>query len=167
MFVDSVATYCVIALCVCDIGHCSSFCSLQSHLFVLQLVHRPSVKSVLQGLLRKRLLPAEHCIAKSEWLWLNLMSLPLSFISVLKPLLLSCNHIFRILYSFHAVFVTVLYKFSDDYNFDDDGVVDGGVKLSVSSLCLFVELWNCVILQLNAPLCSQEYRQHLVWDLVR
>lgn len=37
----------------------------QSHLFVLQLVHRPSVKSVLQGLLRKRLLPAEHCITKS------------------------------------------------------------------------------------------------------
>ncbi|XP_048474705.1 zinc finger MIZ domain-containing protein 1-like [Rhincodon typus] len=35
-----------------------------SHLFVLQLVHRPSVRSVLQGLLRKRLLPAEHCIAK-------------------------------------------------------------------------------------------------------
>lgn len=35
-----------------------------SHLFVLQLVHRPSVRSVLQGLLRKRLLPAEHCITK-------------------------------------------------------------------------------------------------------
>jgi hypothetical protein len=39
---------------------------LQSHLFVLQLVHRPSVRSVLQGLLKKRLLPAEHCITKSE-----------------------------------------------------------------------------------------------------
>ena len=36
----------------------------QSHLFVLQLVHRPSVRSVLQGLLRKRLLPLEHCITK-------------------------------------------------------------------------------------------------------
>jgi zinc finger MIZ domain-containing protein len=36
----------------------------QSHLFVLQLVHRPSVRSILQGLLRKRLLPADHCIAK-------------------------------------------------------------------------------------------------------
>ncbi|PVD39460.1 hypothetical protein C0Q70_02091 [Pomacea canaliculata] len=35
-----------------------------SHLFVLQLVHRPSIRSVLQGLLRKRLLPAEHCITK-------------------------------------------------------------------------------------------------------
>ncbi|CAG0920061.1 unnamed protein product [Notodromas monacha] len=35
-----------------------------SHLFVLQLVHRPSVRSVLQGLLRKRLLPAELCISK-------------------------------------------------------------------------------------------------------
>lgn len=38
----------------------------QSHLFVLQLVHRPSVRSVLQGLIKKRLLPAEHCITKSE-----------------------------------------------------------------------------------------------------
>ncbi|NWT06548.1 ZMIZ2 protein, partial [Mionectes macconnelli] len=38
--------------------------SLQSHLFVLQLVHRPSVRSVLQGLIKKRLLPAEHCITK-------------------------------------------------------------------------------------------------------
>lgn len=36
----------------------------QSHLFVLQLVHRPSVRSVLQGLLRKRLLTADHCITK-------------------------------------------------------------------------------------------------------
>ncbi|XP_054718942.1 zinc finger MIZ domain-containing protein 1-like isoform X2 [Uloborus diversus] len=35
-----------------------------SHLFLLQLVHRPTVRSVLQGLLRKRLLPAEHCVAK-------------------------------------------------------------------------------------------------------
>uniref|UniRef100_A0A2K5KF02 SP-RING-type domain-containing protein n=1 Tax=Colobus angolensis palliatus TaxID=336983 RepID=A0A2K5KF02_COLAP len=38
--------------------------SCGSHLFVLQLVHRPSVRSVLQGLLKKRLLPAEHCITK-------------------------------------------------------------------------------------------------------
>lgn len=37
---------------------------MQSHLFVLQLVHRPSVRSVLHGLLRKRLLTAEHCITK-------------------------------------------------------------------------------------------------------
>ncbi|XP_075414225.1 zinc finger MIZ domain-containing protein 2 isoform X1 [Tenrec ecaudatus] len=35
-----------------------------SHLFVLQLVHRPSVRSVLQGLIKKRLLPAEHCVTK-------------------------------------------------------------------------------------------------------
>lgn len=35
-----------------------------SHYFILQLVHRPSVISVLQGLLRKRVLPTEHCIAK-------------------------------------------------------------------------------------------------------
>lgn len=31
---------------------------------MLQLVHRPSVRSVLQGLLRKRLLTADHCISK-------------------------------------------------------------------------------------------------------
>ena len=37
---------------------------LQSHLFVLQLVHRPSVKSILQGLLKKKLLPAEECVSK-------------------------------------------------------------------------------------------------------
>lgn len=36
----------------------------QSHLFVLQVVHRPSVRSVLQGLYRKRLLPADLCITK-------------------------------------------------------------------------------------------------------
>lgn len=35
-----------------------------SHLFLLHIVHRPSVKSVLQGLLRKRLLKAEACIDK-------------------------------------------------------------------------------------------------------
>uniref|UniRef100_A0AAX7U6F0 SP-RING-type domain-containing protein n=1 Tax=Astatotilapia calliptera TaxID=8154 RepID=A0AAX7U6F0_ASTCA len=35
-----------------------------SHLFVLQLVHRPSVRSVLQGLMKKRLLPAELCVTK-------------------------------------------------------------------------------------------------------
>ncbi|XP_054895268.1 zinc finger MIZ domain-containing protein 2-like isoform X2 [Poeciliopsis prolifica] len=35
-----------------------------SHLFVLQLVHRPTVRSVLQGLMKKRLLPAEHCVTK-------------------------------------------------------------------------------------------------------
>ncbi|CAB1321459.1 unnamed protein product [Coregonus sp. 'balchen'] len=37
-----------------------------SHLFVLQLVHQPSVHSVLQGLMKKRLLPPEHCVTKSE-----------------------------------------------------------------------------------------------------
>ena len=44
-----------------------------SHLFVLQLVHRPSVRSVLQGLLRKRLLPLEHCVTKIKR---NFTSLP-------------------------------------------------------------------------------------------
>ncbi len=37
---------------------------LQSHLFVLQLVHRPIIRGVLQSLLRRRLLAAEHCVAK-------------------------------------------------------------------------------------------------------
>src|SRR5882757_8313683 len=36
----------------------------QSHLFILQLVHRPSVKSVLQGLIKKRSLPPETCIGR-------------------------------------------------------------------------------------------------------
>ena len=39
----------------------------QSHLFVLQLVHRPSVSSVLQGLQKKRLLPSDRCIMKSKF----------------------------------------------------------------------------------------------------
>lgn len=38
--------------------------SPQSHLFVLQLVHRPSVRHVLHTLLRRNLLPAEHAVAK-------------------------------------------------------------------------------------------------------
>lgn len=52
---------------VCLVLFLTRCVSLQSHLFVLQLVHRPSVRSVLQGLLKKRLLPAEHCITKSEF----------------------------------------------------------------------------------------------------
>jgi zinc finger MIZ domain-containing protein len=36
----------------------------QSHLFVLQLVHRPSVRHVLHTLLRRNLLPAEHAVGK-------------------------------------------------------------------------------------------------------
>lgn len=35
-----------------------------SHLFVLQLVHRPTVRHSLQGLLRRNLLAAEHCVSK-------------------------------------------------------------------------------------------------------
>ena len=38
----------------------------QTLIFKLHLVHRPSVVSVLQGLLRKRLLPNENCLQKSE-----------------------------------------------------------------------------------------------------
>ncbi|XP_076327906.1 zinc finger MIZ domain-containing protein 1-like isoform X2 [Tachypleus tridentatus] len=35
-----------------------------SHLFLLQLVHQPTLRSVVQGLLRKRLLPAELCVLR-------------------------------------------------------------------------------------------------------
>ncbi|XP_030621891.1 zinc finger MIZ domain-containing protein 2-like [Chanos chanos] len=35
-----------------------------SHLFVLQLVHRPSLQSVLQGLMKGKLLPVDHCMTK-------------------------------------------------------------------------------------------------------
>lgn len=56
--------------------HVTPFTLLQSHLFVLQLVHRPSVRSVLQGLLKKRLLPAEHCITKSECSLLSRLPVP-------------------------------------------------------------------------------------------
>ncbi|KAL8577628.1 hypothetical protein ACOMHN_020237 [Nucella lapillus] len=45
-----------------------------SHLFVLQLVHRPSIKSVLHGLLRKRLLPADHCVTKIKRNFSNVTS---------------------------------------------------------------------------------------------
>ena len=38
--------------------------TFQSHHFILQLVHRPTVKSVVQGLLKKRLLPLEACVSK-------------------------------------------------------------------------------------------------------
>ena len=51
---------------------------LQSHLFVLQLVHRPSVRSVLDGLLKKLLLLAPHCITKSKWFWLTFWGIPVS-----------------------------------------------------------------------------------------
>lgn len=44
---------------------------LQSHLFILQLVHRPTVRSVLQGLLRKRLLPREHGVVKAKKILAN------------------------------------------------------------------------------------------------
>ncbi|XP_011339603.2 zinc finger MIZ domain-containing protein 1 isoform X2 [Ooceraea biroi] len=45
-----------------------------SHLFILQLVHRPSLRSVLHGLLRKRLLGAEHCITKIKRNFNNTLS---------------------------------------------------------------------------------------------
>lgn len=41
-----------------------AFSLQQSHLFVLQLVHRPSVRHVLHTLLRRNLLPADHAVAK-------------------------------------------------------------------------------------------------------
>lgn len=38
--------------------------SLQSHLFVLQLVHRPTIRHALQGLLRRSLVSMDQCVAK-------------------------------------------------------------------------------------------------------
>lgn len=46
----------------------------QSHLFVLQLVHRPSVRHVLQGLLRRNMLVREHCVAKIKRHFQQLMA---------------------------------------------------------------------------------------------
>lgn len=40
------------------------FYQLQSHLFVLQLVHRPTIRHVLQSLLRRNLVPVDLCVAK-------------------------------------------------------------------------------------------------------
>lgn len=37
---------------------------LQSHLFVLQLVHRPTIRHVLQSLLNRNLVPVDLCVAK-------------------------------------------------------------------------------------------------------
>lgn len=52
----------------------SLFITLQSHLFVLQLVHRPSVRHVLQGLLRRNMLVREHCVAKIKRHFQQLMA---------------------------------------------------------------------------------------------
>lgn len=38
--------------------------SMQSHLFVLQLVHRPTIRHVIQSLLRRHLVPLEVCATK-------------------------------------------------------------------------------------------------------
>lgn len=40
------------------------FVQFQSHLFVLQLVHRPTIRHVLQSLLRRSLVPVDLCVAK-------------------------------------------------------------------------------------------------------
>lgn len=37
---------------------------LQSHLFVLQLVHRPTIRHVVQSLLKRHLVPLEVCANK-------------------------------------------------------------------------------------------------------
>lgn len=50
------------------------FFLLQSHLFVLQMVHRPSVHSIMQGMLRKNLLPAESGVAKIKRNFSNSLS---------------------------------------------------------------------------------------------
>ena len=62
----TVSACCCVSVIMCgaDQCHVTDNVSFQSHLFVLQLVHRPTVRSVVQGLLRKRLLPVEHCVTK-------------------------------------------------------------------------------------------------------
>jgi hypothetical protein len=62
----TVSTCCCVSICLrlALIASCSLRDYLQSHLFVLQLVHRPSVRHVLHTLLRRNLLPAEHAVAK-------------------------------------------------------------------------------------------------------
>ena len=62
----TVSACCCVSVIICgaDHGNFTDNVSFQSHLFVLQLVHRPTVRSVVQGLLRKRLLPVEHCVTK-------------------------------------------------------------------------------------------------------
>lgn len=42
-----------------------------SHLFTVQLVHRPTVRSIVQGLLRKRLLPLERGVVKAKTILTN------------------------------------------------------------------------------------------------
>lgn len=43
---------------------CRAFRAIQSHLFVLQLVHRPTIRHVLQSLLRQSLVPVDICVTK-------------------------------------------------------------------------------------------------------
>ena len=60
---DGEALVCTVCCVTCPL---SPSCPAQSHQFVLRLVHRPSVKSVLQRLLQKRQLPEEVCKNKSK-----------------------------------------------------------------------------------------------------
>lgn len=53
-----------------------SFCSLQSHLFVLQLVHRPTIRHVLQSLLRQSLVPVDLCVTRIKTNFNSSQSLP-------------------------------------------------------------------------------------------
>ena len=64
--------YCLDSNSASLVMNISNYFLFQSHLFVLQLVHRPTVRSVVQGLLRKRLLPLEHCITKIKRNFTNL-----------------------------------------------------------------------------------------------
>lgn len=43
---------------------CGELRTVQSHLFVLQLVHRPTIRHVLQSLLRQSLVPVDICVTK-------------------------------------------------------------------------------------------------------
>lgn len=63
----TVSTCCCVSLALTSKCSCTEaylLLSLQSHLFVLQLVHRPSVNHVLHTLLKRNLLSAEQAVAK-------------------------------------------------------------------------------------------------------
>lgn len=63
----TVSACCCVSNCVlsfCFLKYILNFVYLQSHLFVLQLVHRPTIRHVIQSLLRRHLVPLEVCANK-------------------------------------------------------------------------------------------------------
>lgn len=102
---------------------------------MLQLVHRPTLKSVLYGLLRKRLLPAEHCITKSKLHSVVFSRHMLDFniiASVVITLLIGILYI----HHHHRLFLTVKRNFasvaaSSGALNGEDGVEQTAIKVSL------------------------------------